>query len=186
MGFSTWNNFHGAINESLIREVSDAMISTGLTHLGYKYVNIDDCWAAEQRNATGHIVGHPVRFPSGMAALGDWLHGRNLTFGLYTSRATRTCSGQMPGSLGHEVLDAATFAAYGADAIKNDDCRAVYADAVKDYGTMQVVLRCWLACSSLLRRPLVVALFSPPIARSLGLLRRMPSLRCLGTLCSTT
>ena len=140
MGFSTWNNFHGAINETLIKQVGEALRSSGLQALGYRFVNLDDEWAAEQRNATGHIAGDPTRFPGGMAALGGWLHARNLSFGLYTSRAARTCSGRMPGSLGHEALDAATFAAYGADFIKNDDCGVVYARAAADYGAMQAAI----------------------------------------------
>ena len=46
----------------------------------------------------------------------------------------------MPGSLGKEELDALTFAEYGADFIKNDDCGVVYANAAQDYGTMQTAI----------------------------------------------
>ena len=35
MGFNTWNTFQGDINEDLIRETADAMLSTGLKDLGY-------------------------------------------------------------------------------------------------------------------------------------------------------
>lgn len=35
----------------------------------------------------------------------------------------------MPGSLGNEEIDAETFAYYGADYVKNDDCRVIYARA---------------------------------------------------------
>jgi hypothetical protein len=42
---------------------------------------------------------------------------------LDTARANRTCGNQMPASLGNEVQDAHTFAYYGADWLKNDDCR---------------------------------------------------------------
>jgi alpha-galactosidase len=62
---------------------------------------------------------------------------RNLRLCADTARSTRTCSGMMPGSLGNEMLDAQTFAAMGADFVKNDDCHVVYADAVRDYGAMQ-------------------------------------------------
>ena len=121
---------------------------SGLRALGYKYINLDDFWGADKRNATGHIIADPKRFPSGAAgpiqiptpapctrthiqtalctlpipALGDWLHEHGFMFGLYTSRNTRTCGGHMPGSLGNEVKDANTFASYGADFLKNDDC----------------------------------------------------------------
>ena len=83
------------------------------------------------------MYGDPTSFPSGIRSLSDRLHSMNFSFGLYTSRATRTCSNKMPGSLGNEQIDADTFAAFGADFIKNDDCRVVYADAVKDYSAMQ-------------------------------------------------
>ena len=137
MGFSTWNNFHGEINETLIKDVALAMHSSGLQRLGYNFVNLDDLWAAPERNATGHIVADPDRFPSGAAALGSWLKLHGFRFGLYTARNTRTCSNQMPGSLGNEVLDAETFASYGASFIKNDDCGVNLSHAVLDYGAMQ-------------------------------------------------
>ena len=59
------------------------------------------------------MVANRAKFPSGMRALADWLHAGGFQFGLYTARNVRTCSGQMPGSLGNEMLDAATFAAMG-------------------------------------------------------------------------
>ena len=46
-------------------------------------------------------------------------------------------SGKMPGSLHNEGIDADTFASYGADFVKNDDCGVVYANAALDYGAMQ-------------------------------------------------
>ena len=140
LGFSTWNHFAENIDEALIKEVADALVSSGLRDLGYTFVNLDDVWAADQRNATGHIVADPRRFPSGAESLGQHLHARGLRFGLYTARNTRTCSGKMPGSLGHEQLDAATFASYGADFVKNDDCGVVYANAYRDYGAMQAAI----------------------------------------------
>ena len=60
----------------------------------------------------------------------------------YTARNNRTCSGKMPGSLGNEAVDAKTFAAMGADFLKNDDCGVIYANAAQDYGAMQV----WILC----------------------------------------
>ena len=42
----------------------------------------------------------------------------------------------MPGSLGHERVDAQTFADMGADFVKNDDCRVIYGNAYHDYGIM--------------------------------------------------
>jgi alpha-galactosidase len=137
MGFSTWNTFGMSISESSLQEVANQMVALGLRDLGYTFVNIDDGWAEDQRNTSGFIVGSKKKFPSGMAAFGQFIHALNMSFGLYTSRNKRTCSGKMPGSLGNEEIDARTFAEYGADFIKNDDCGVIYAHAIKDYGAMQ-------------------------------------------------
>ncbi|CAL9754786.1 unnamed protein product, partial [Musa acuminata subsp. burmannicoides] len=40
MGWNTWNHFYCDINETIIRESADALVSTGLAKLGYRYVNI--------------------------------------------------------------------------------------------------------------------------------------------------
>ncbi|XP_060181719.1 alpha-galactosidase 3 isoform X2 [Lycium barbarum] len=53
MGWSTWNFFACNINETVIKETADALISTGLASLGYTYVNIDDCWSRLPRNLKG-------------------------------------------------------------------------------------------------------------------------------------
>ncbi|MCV5004655.1 hypothetical protein OFM39_33885, partial [Escherichia coli] len=42
MGWSSWNNFRIHINEQLIREQADALVSSGLYAAGYRYINIDD------------------------------------------------------------------------------------------------------------------------------------------------
>ena len=82
-GWNAWNAFRcEGLNEGLIREIADAMVSSGLRDAGYKYVNIDDCWMASKRNADGHLPAHPTRFPSGMKALGDYIHGLGLKFGI--------------------------------------------------------------------------------------------------------
>jgi hypothetical protein len=53
-----------------------------------------------------------VRFPSGMKALGDYIHGKGLGFAIYTAESTSTCGGY-PASEGFETLDAQTFASWG-------------------------------------------------------------------------
>ena len=102
------------------------MVAMGLVKSGYNYMNIDDLWAAHDRNATGGIEADPIKFPRGMKAFATYVNQRGMKLGLYTARNTRTCSGQMPGSLGHEQQDAATFAWMGAEFLKNDDCSVIY------------------------------------------------------------
>ena len=38
MGWSSWNYFGEAINETLLRQTADALVSTGLRDLGFRYV----------------------------------------------------------------------------------------------------------------------------------------------------
>ena len=58
MGWNSWNKFACNVNEQMIRETADAMVSSGMKDAGYLYVNIDDCWHGE-RDAKGFI--HPQR-----------------------------------------------------------------------------------------------------------------------------
>ena len=44
MGWNSWNKFGCNINENLIKQTADKIVEMGLDKLGYKYVNIDDCW----------------------------------------------------------------------------------------------------------------------------------------------
>ena len=76
MGFSTWSVFQKNINESLIRELADAMRSSGLAAAGYDYLLVDDGWegsapkgctgCAPNRDEQGRLVVDPAKFPSGM------------------------------------------------------------------------------------------------------------------------
>ncbi|GAB2223300.1 hypothetical protein Droror1_Dr00017440, partial [Drosera rotundifolia] len=121
--WSSWNHFQCNISEDLIKQTARALVSTGLAKLGYKYVNIDDCWGQSSRNySQQNLAADSGKFPSGMAALGKYIHGLGLKFGIYTSAGNRTCSGSMPGSLGYEQVDATTFASWGVDYVKYDNC----------------------------------------------------------------
>ena len=51
MGWNSWNKFQGRVSEQLIRETADAMATNGMKAAGYQYVNIDDLWQAQQRDA---------------------------------------------------------------------------------------------------------------------------------------
>ncbi|KAI3748468.1 hypothetical protein L6452_11548 [Arctium lappa] len=122
MGWNSWNHFACNIEEKLIRETADAMVSTGLAAAGYEYVNIDDCWAELDRDSKGEFVPKASTFPSGIKALADYVHNKGLKLGIYSDAGTQTCSKKMPGSLGHEEQDAKTFASWGIDYLKYDNC----------------------------------------------------------------
>ncbi|KAK7277069.1 hypothetical protein RIF29_18218 [Crotalaria pallida] len=70
----------------------------------------------------GNLVPHKTKFPSGIKALADYVHGKGLKLGIYSDAGYFTCSKTMPGSLGHEEQDAKTFASWGFDYLKYDNC----------------------------------------------------------------
>ena len=139
MGWNSWNTFACDINEQLIRDTADAMVKLGLKDAGYEYVNIDDCWHGK-RDGQGVIHPDPVRFPSGMKALADYVHGKGLKLGIYSDVGATTCGGH-PGSRGHEYQDAITYAGWGIDYVKYDWCDSKGLSAVGAYTTMRDAIR---------------------------------------------
>jgi alpha-galactosidase len=123
MGWNSWNKFACNISEDFVKRTADAMVSLGMKDVGYQYINIDDCWSISSaaRAADGSLQPDPVRFPNGIQALADYVHGKGLKLGIYGDRGTETC-GHRAGSGGYEMQDAATFAAWGVDYLKYDNC----------------------------------------------------------------
>lgn len=121
MGWNSWNTFGPDINEDLIRETADSMVAAGLFDCGYEYLVIDDCWSLRERDSQGRLVADPAKFPHGMKAVADYVHGKGLKFGMYSCAGNLTCAGY-PGSFEHEFTDAATFAEWGVDFLKYDYC----------------------------------------------------------------
>jgi alpha-galactosidase len=139
MGWNSWNKFACNVNEKLIRSAADAMASSGMKDAGYTYVVIDDCWQGA-RDAAGNIQPDANKFPSGMKALGDYIHSKGLKFGIYSDAGTKTCGG-FPGSRGHEFQDAKQYAAWGVDYLKFDWCNTDTQDAQSSYLTMSQALQ---------------------------------------------
>ncbi len=142
MGWNSWNRYGCQIDQKLIEQTADAMVSSGLRDAGYVYVNIDDCWQGE-RDGHGDIQPDAARFPGGMKALGAHLHQRGLKFGIYSDAGSKTCGGR-PGSQGHEFQDAAQYAAWGVDYVKVDWCNtgdgAAQRNPREAYATMSAAL----------------------------------------------
>jgi len=105
-----------------------------MSKVGYEYINIDDCWLANSRSSSGILQPDPSvrsllsllhsptnrnlkRFPSGIKKLADYVHSKGLKFGIYEDVGSSTCMGY-PGSQGHEIVDAKTFASWGVDYLK--------------------------------------------------------------------
>ena len=142
MGFNNWNATGCAIDEKLITDTADFFVSSGLKEAGYQYVNIDDCWAAPERDpVTGRLTSHPVRFPHGIPWIADYVHSKGLKLGIYTSAGTQTCAKTMPGALDHEEIDAQTFADWGVDYLKYDNCNNQGVDAKLRYTRMRDALK---------------------------------------------
>jgi len=124
MGWNSWNKFAcKGLNEKVVRETADAMASNGMKDAGYQFVILDDCWQTG-RDAAGNILADAERFPSGIKALADYVHGKGLKLGIYTDVGTMTCA-KRPGSIGHEYQDAKQYAAWGVDYLKEDWCNTL-------------------------------------------------------------
>ncbi len=130
MGWNSWYIWTDRVTDKILRDAADAMVASGMIQHGYMYVNVDDCWAVnpksadptyggQPRNAQGNVNSNK-RFPD-MKALADYIHGKGLKAGLYTSPGPLTCDGCV-GAYQHEEQDARQFAAWGFDFLKYDWC----------------------------------------------------------------
>ncbi|KAF7347050.1 Alpha-galactosidase [Mycena venus] len=127
MGWNTWNSFGCDIDEDLILSSAQAIKDKNLTSFGYecKYRYVQ---RTTSDNTTGAPVADPVRFPNGLKHVADQIHSLGLKAnlpgfiaGIYSDAGTFTCEGHF-GSLGFEEIDAATYASWGMDYLKYDNC----------------------------------------------------------------
>lgn len=131
MGWLAWERFacntdctndpDNCISEKLFKDMADHMVSDGYKDVGYQFINIDDCWASRDRDSEGNLQADPIRFPSGIKALADYIHNKGLKMGIYADFGTHTCAGY-PGSQDHLQQDVMTFAEWGIDMLKMDGC----------------------------------------------------------------
>ena len=154
MGFNDWNAFGCNVSEQLIKQTADFFVSSGMKAAGYNYVNIDDCWMTHDRDAQGRLVPDPVKFPDGIKGTADYVHSLGLKLGIYEDAGTETCAGY-PGSLGHEQTDAQTFADWGVDYLKYDNCNNAGSTTKQQYIDRYTAMRDALAATG---RPIVYSL----------------------------
>ncbi|HLN95334.1 MAG TPA: glycoside hydrolase family 27 protein [Flavobacterium sp.] len=140
MGWNSWNTFETHISESLVKEMADQLVASGMRDAGYTYIVLDDGWMARERDADGNLVPDPEKFPSGMKSLIDYVHAKGLKFGLYNCAGTKTCA-DYPGTRGYEYQDARFYAKLGIDYLKYDWCNTKGISAREAYATMSDALK---------------------------------------------
>jgi alpha-galactosidase len=123
MGWASWNHFFCDYDDRTIRAQADALVSSGMREMGYRYVLIQEC-IAPARAADGTLIVDAARFSHGMKDLVDYIHARGLKAGIYTDIGAHTCFPKplYEGSYQHEKQDARTFAAWGMDMVEMDFC----------------------------------------------------------------
>ncbi|KAF8575957.1 glycoside hydrolase family 27 protein [Ramaria rubella] len=122
MGWNTYEHFGCSYDADIILSSASALITNNLTSLGYEYVLVDDCWQAPARDpSTNAPIADPNKFPNGIEDVIDKVHAMGLKFGIYSDAGTFTC-GNFFGSLGFEEIDAQTYASWGVDYLKYDNC----------------------------------------------------------------
>jgi alpha-galactosidase len=144
LGWNSWNVWGGSVDDAKVRAAADAMVSSGLAAHGYQFINIDDGW--EGARDANRVLQPNAKFPN-MKALTDYVHSKGLKIGIYSSPGPRTCQG-LPGSAGHEEIDAKTWAEWGFDLLKHDWCSYGSTDpkqAIADLQKPYIVMRDALA-----------------------------------------
>ncbi|XP_043380509.1 alpha-N-acetylgalactosaminidase isoform X5 [Chelonia mydas] len=150
MGWLPWERFRcntdcktdpgNCISENLIKSMADKMAEDGWKELGYKYVNLDDCWSAKERDSQGRLQPDPDRFPSGIKALADYVHSKGLKFGIYSDMGNYTCNGYPGTTLDTIDTDAKTFAEWEVDMLKLDGCYSNSSVKAIGYPKMSIAL----------------------------------------------
>ncbi|MEU5039987.1 ricin-type beta-trefoil lectin domain protein [Streptomyces griseorubiginosus] len=131
MGWASWNSFASSIDFDVIKEQTEALVSSGMSAAGYQYVNLDDGWWQGGRNSDGSIAVDPQLWPDGMKAVADYIHSKGLKAGIYTDAGKNGCGYYYPttrpaapdtGMEGHYQQDLETFQRWGFDYVKIDWC----------------------------------------------------------------
>lgn len=120
LGWNNWNSLGCDVSENLLIDTASKLVAFGLRDVGYEYVVLDDCWS-DGRDAKGRLKEDLTRFPRGMKWVSDQLHDQGLLYGMYSSAGHMTCA-RYEGSLDHEQDDANSFAEWGVDYLKYDNC----------------------------------------------------------------
>ena len=128
MGWNSWNAFGSGNSEALTKAMADCIKELELDKLGYKYLVLDDgCYKSER--VDGLLANEEIKFPSGSRALSDYIHSKDLKFGMYNDIGSNLCAGAAVGTCGHEKEDARSYTDWGVDFIKVDNCYYLWDNA---------------------------------------------------------
>jgi len=149
MGWMSWQRYvcetdcetypDSCISENLYMKATDLLVSEGYLDAGYSQVSIDDCWSTQERDDNGDQQANPDRFPSGLKALGDYMHNAGVKFGFYSDIGTHTCGGYL-GMKGNFQRDIDKFVSWGIDYLKLDGCYEDIAEMHDDYTEVSKIL----------------------------------------------
>ena len=154
MGWNSWNAFASAVDEEKVMGSAKRIVDSGLARKGYRYINLDDGWAAKRRETDGHLIIRADKFPSTITSdaqtpsfkpYTDKLHAMGFKAGIYSDMGRNTCAqawsatdtdlpkGSVPErEVGlHDFIDqdiALYFRDWGFDYIKVDGC------GLRDFG----------------------------------------------------
>jgi alpha-galactosidase len=96
MGWNSWNCWAWVVDQEKVLRSAKTLVSSGLIHHGWTYVNIDDTWQGE-RGGPHHAILPNERFPD-MKGLCDQIHALGLKVGIYSSPWITTFAGYRGGS----------------------------------------------------------------------------------------
>ncbi|MBN1942931.1 MAG: putative Ig domain-containing protein [Phycisphaerae bacterium] len=100
MGWNSWNCYGVTVTNEKVQANAQAMVSSGLIHHGWSYVNVDVGWEAPRGGPYNALQGNAL-FPD-MQAYCDDIHALGLKAGLYSTPWTQTYWGYPGGSSYHE------------------------------------------------------------------------------------
>ena len=126
MGWNSWNTFGTNINEKLIKNEIDSIVSKGLKNDGYRTIVLDGGWQATKLDKNGKLVYDQQKFLHGIKFLADYAHNNGLKLGLHLIAGTASCSGKKQGSYGNEAIQVQQLRNWNIDFVKVDLCRNKY------------------------------------------------------------
>ncbi len=137
MGWNSWKHDGCSVNQFEIQWAAEAFVSQQLDKVGYKYINVDDCWI-QTRDSSGNLMPDLQLFPDIINMI-EYIHSKGLLVGLDADGGTSTCAGR-PGSLSYEERDAQQFANMKVDYLKYDNCNNQNKDVKERYLAMSKAL----------------------------------------------